>query len=329
MPVIRLTSFNCENLMMRFAFGETSIPRLREKLTMVSDADAANAVDGAFNVLSEDDRTLTAQALASSKSDICALQEVENLVTLTAFHNRYLRRWSRTGYECRILKEGNDSRGIDVAALSRKRPDRIVSHVGLTLNDVGIPLLPGQSPRDPVFRRDCLQLDFTFGETPLTLFICHFKSMHGGRWETRAIRQQEALAVRRLIEREFETPAEANWIVCGDLNDFLEQDGRADTGHGLSPLIRDGFSFDALMMSGLPDLERWTHHYTGDDSYSALDHFLLSPALATKNARPDVSITRHGMPWQASRYQGFRLPGIGWSHPKASDHCPISLTVEL
>lgn len=329
MPVIRLTSFNCENLMMRFAFDKVGIPQLRRKLTMVSDQDAADAVDGAFNVLSEDDRTLTAQALAATGSDICALQEVENLVTLTAFHNRYLRRWSRSGYQSRILREGNDGRGIDVAALSRKRPDDIISHADITLTELGIVPLPEQSALAPVFRRDCLQLEFTFGDTPLTLFVCHFKSMHGGRWETRTIRAQEALGVRRLIERRFDDPAEANWIVCGDLNDFLEKDGKADAGHGLGPLVDGGFALDALMMSDKPALERWTHHYPDEDSYAALDHFLLSPALARKNPRPDMRITRSGLPWRAERYTGMRLPGIGWTAPKASDHCPLTIEFEI
>lgn len=329
MPVIRLTSFNCENLMMRFAFEKVSIPQLREKLTRVSDQEAADAVDGAFDVLSEDDRTLTAQALAASSADICALQEVENLVTLTAFHNRYLRRWSRTGYQSRILREGNDGRGIDVGALSRIRPDEIISHADVTLSDLGIAPLPEQSAHAPAFRRDCLQLEFTIGGRPLTLFICHFKSMHGGRWETRAIRAQESLGVRRLIERRFENAGEANWIVCGDLNDFIEKDGVTDNGHGLGPLLDGGFALDALVMSGRDAMDRWTHHYPGEDSYAALDHFLLSPALAQKNARPDVRITRSGLPWRAERYTGMRLPGIGWTAPKASDHCPLTIEFEI
>lgn len=329
MARLRLTSFNCENLMMRFAFRDVHIPDLRQKLTEVSDPKAAERVDQAFNVLSEDDRTLTAQTLAASTADICLLQEVENLVTLTAFHNRYLRRWSRAGYEHRILAEGNDTRGIDVAALSRIRPVEIVSHADLTLGDLGLSLLPGQSPHDPAFRRDCLRLDFEIERQTLSIFVCHFKSMHGGRWETRPIREQEALAVRRLIERKFEDPATANWLVCGDLNDFLEQDGIPDHGHGLSPLLQNGFARDALMMSGREALDRWTHHYTGDDTYSALDHFFLSPALAEKNARPEMKITRCGMPGRAERYAGFRLPGIGWSFPKASDHCPLSLELTV
>lgn len=135
--------------------------------------------------------------------------------------------------------------------------------------------------------------------------------------------------MRRLIEQRFDDPSKANWVVCGDLNDFLEQDGVPDQEHALGPLVDEGFARDALIMSGMDKMDRWTHHYTGDDSYSALDHFLLSPRLAEKNARPDVTITRCGLPWRAERYKGFRLPGIAWSEPKASDHCPISLSLNF
>jgi endonuclease/exonuclease/phosphatase family metal-dependent hydrolase len=180
-----------------------------------------------------------------------------------------------------------------------------------------------------VFRRDCLRLDFDYAGTPLSIFASHFKSMHGGRWETRAVRQQEALAVRKLIERAFPKPENANWLICGDLNDFLEQDGRPDTGHALGPLVDDGFAVDALMMSDLPAMDRWTHHYPTENSYSALDHILLSPVLAEKNARPEMSITRCGLPWRAERFTGFRLPGIAWSNPKASDHCPLSIELNI
>lgn len=329
MPEITLTTFNTENLMMRFAFNRTNIPDLRDKLTSVSDEDAAEAVDQAFDVLSEDDRTLTAQTLAQSKADFCALQEIENLVTLTAFHNRYLKRWSRKGYGRKVLIEGNDQRGIDVAALSRLPVTQVKSHAHLTLDDLDLTLLPGQSPRDRAFRRDCLEIDLRVGQSTLALFICHFKSMHGGRFETRPIREQESLGVRRLIERRFDDPAAADWIVLGDLNDFLEQDGRPADDHGLAPLIDGNFSIDALMASDTAPHDRWTHHYPKDDTYSALDHILLSPTVFAKNQRPDLSITRIGLPWRTERYEGFRLPGVAWTNPKASDHCPLTIRLAI
>ncbi|MEM8920018.1 MAG: endonuclease/exonuclease/phosphatase family protein, partial [Pseudomonadota bacterium] len=181
MPQITLATFNCENLMMRCDFSGHPISNLARKLTAVSDPGQAEEVDRAFNVLSEDDRTLTAQALAATGADVCCLQEVENLVALTAFHNRYLRRWSRRGYPYRALIEGNDTRGIDVAVLSRAKLTRRVSHAALSFTDLEM-TPPKSVPTDArVFRRDCLEVDVEKQGRRLTLFVCHFKSMNGGR----------------------------------------------------------------------------------------------------------------------------------------------------
>ena len=75
--------------------------------------------------------------------------------------------------------------------------------------------------------------------------------------------------------------------------------------------------------------DRWTHHYNGDDTYGALDHIFLSPALALRNPRPHVRIVRGGTPFRARRYEGARFPGVGWSEPKASDHCPLATTLQF
>jgi hypothetical protein len=68
----------------------------------------------------------------------------------------------------------------------------------------------GLSVNDYAFRRDCLEADILKDGRVLTLFICHFKSMFGGRHKTRAIRQAEAQAVRLLIERRFPIPLPPN-----------------------------------------------------------------------------------------------------------------------
>jgi endonuclease/exonuclease/phosphatase family metal-dependent hydrolase len=323
MPVLRLATFNVENLLMRCDFRAGKIDGLRQKLTGISEQAHAEAVSRVFNVLSEDDRTLTAQALAATRADICALQEVENLVTLTTFHDKYLSRWSAQPYGQHILFEGNDQRGIDVGVLSRVEIAAKQSHAGLRFADLGITPPAKAHRNDHVFRRDCLELDVTKDGQRLTLFVCHFKSMHGGREETRGVRQAEALAVRKLIEARFVDPAAAKWAILGDLNDYLEIDGVEDLTHGLGPLIADGFAVDLAMACIADPLERWSHHYTPLSQYTALDHILVSPALAAENVETDVKYIRAGTPWRSQRHKGYRLQGVGWSNPKASDHCPL------
>lgn len=329
MPILRIATFNVENLLMRCNFKQFAVDGVPQKLDQVSDPAEASRIDEAFNVLSEDDRTLTAQALAATRADVCALQEVENLVTLTAFHNRYLARWIDRPFPNRILHEGNDGRGIDVALLSRARVISHRSHAEETFGSLGLKPPKGKSSDSRVFRRDCLEVDIEKDGHVLTLYVCHFKSMHGGRMKTRAIRQQEAQAVRAIIERRFSNPSSSEWIILGDLNDYLEIDGTHVDDHGLGPLIDDGFAVDLAPMVISDGFERWSHHYAHKDTYSALDHMLLSPVLAGLNQKASAAYVRAGVPWRSTRHNGWRLPGVGWSNPKASDHCPFAATIEF
>ena len=329
MAELKIATFNCENLLMRCDFSQAGIAGAARKLTAVTTSDVADRVDDVFNVLSEDDRTLTAQALAATRADLCALQEVENLVTLTAFHNRYLMRWSPHPYPTRILHEGNDSRGIDVALLSRIPVIREISHAARTYDDLGVTPPKGVPGNSRAFRRDCLEVDVLRDGKSLTVFICHFKSMHGGRQETRKIRAAEARSVRALIEQRFHDPANADWIILGDLNDYTELDGIPVHDHGLNAWTEDGFAID-LAQETVPDpLMRWSHYYPRHKTYAALDHIFLSPRMARINRQSSTRYIRAGAPWRCQRHTGYRLPGVGWSNPKASDHCPLVATIHF
>ena len=66
-----------------------------------------------------------------------------------------------------------------------------------------------------------------------------------------------------------------------------------------------------------------------DDAYSQLDHILLSPALWRANQDKRPTIGRAGQPYRASRYTGPRYPRIGFDRPKASDHCPIVMELDV
>jgi len=99
--------------------------------------------------------------------------------------------------------------------------------------------------------------------------------------------------------------------------------------HALEPLLGDGFAIDVLKAYQPDPRERWTHHYAGDDIYAALDHIFLSPALAAKNTEAHPRIVRAGQPLRAERAGERRFPGVGWRIPKASDHCPLSVSLNL
>jgi hypothetical protein len=253
-------------------------------------------------------------------------------------------------YENIAVLEGNDGRGIDVGVLSRRRFNRVTTHRDKTFGQLGA-WLPGLeayrerrdgqfvafTPQDRVFKRDCLEVEFLIGGVSFTLFVCHLKSMSDGREASRVMREAEATAIRRIVSDRFGgRPEGANWAICGDFNDFSEIDGderlvSLRTGEaspaGVGPLLDERFAHNVLRR--LPPQERWTTYHAPDDAYVQLDYILLSPALAARNpeVRPDV--IRIGQPWRAARYGGYRLPRIGWERPKASDHCPVAVTLEI
>jgi endonuclease/exonuclease/phosphatase family metal-dependent hydrolase len=250
-------------------------------------------------------------------------------------------------YDERIVIEGNDGRGIDIGLLS-KLPVQVTSHAARSFDELGVwsaelaayrETIDGRertyTPADRLFRRDCLEIDVDTGGAPLTVFACHLKSMAPERSRTRVLRQAEALGVRRLIEARFgPRVADANWLVCGDMNDYAEIDGAPEldaTGrqvpHGLGPLLDGGFAVN--LVARRPPLDRWTTYYAPLDLYTQLDFILASPALARANPDAVPEVIRGGQPYRARRHEGPRFPRVGWDRPKASDHCPVVVELEV
>ena len=267
----------------------------------------------------------------------------------------------RTGYAYARVIKGNDGRGIDVGVLSRKPLLRVTSHAHWTYRDFGLwtPDLAGAldgerrhrdddrgrpSANDRIFRRDCLEVDIDVGGgKSVTLFVCHFKANPPHREATYPIRLAEAKAVRRIIQTRFgKGAADAAWVICGDLNDYVEIDGDStmpdlmtgqSTRSALAALLEaaDGhppFAYDANQLIADPRA-RWTSYFPRDDVYCQLDHILLSPALWRANQDKVPKIGRAGQPYRAVRYTGPRYPRAGFDRPKASDHCPIVMELEV
>ena len=195
------------------------------------------------------DRRLTAKLLHEIDADVIALQEVFDLATLDYFHDTYLLPTGLKPYSHRICLPGNDGRGLDVALLSRRHVGSVTSHATLTLSQLGLEPPKGTNPTLPVFRRDCLMV--TVGK--LTLFVCHFKSAYPDPKAAWITRRLEALATRRIIERSFDPPDQALWLIIGDLNEPDTSD--ADGDRAIAPL-EGTFSVD--LMQRLPQPDRWT-----------------------------------------------------------------------
>lgn len=370
---IKISTFNIENLFTRFDFNGFSDSRSKKYLPPVAqflgdfaDQDGDLSKFGDFKRLLEaasisqddDKRQHSALAMAAVDAEIYCLQEVDSALALERFRDAYFKKASPDYYPQIILHEGNDRRGIDVAALSREiRPLMSKSHAwytpswlgNKTIRDAFIAKYPkikkGIDSRQRIFRRDCLELEYRKGAKELTIFNCHFKSMGGGREKSIGTRQLEALTVREIIKRKFPDPASANWVIVGDMNDYRMQikvsakigaDGKfketikhlnPSQASGLDPLLDNEFSYNVMEM--LPENERWTHYYSGDRTKTQLDYVLVSPALKNSIKGKPV-IVRSGQPIRVPNTDDIRrYPRIGHDRPKASDHCPVQVTIKI
>lgn len=317
----------------------------------------------------DDIRQITAQAINELDADILCLQEVESLDVLDRFNEQYLRKTPRGAYAHAYLVEGNDRRGIDVAVMAREGfPLSVRSHRHLRVRELKEldywrqrlgPDLNEYNDRNPeklnrtVFNRDCLEVRLEAPGASLTILNCHMKSMAPDRSRTRAERLIESIAVRQIVEERFPDPAKAQWLVVGDMNDHDEQiiarqlRGVGDKaapgeierggfalkrqpapGSGLVPLLEKGFSEDLLQRLSDP-LDRWTHYWAEGNAFSALDRILASRALARRNQAAVPRIVRSGLPYRVPCVAVARYPRVGWDRPKASDHCPVAVELEV
>lgn len=302
---VRIGTFNTENLFARFRFkdGISQDDIRREKWTV----DATR-----FIPFSGGKERITAQAMGAIRADILGLQEIENMDTLKAFVRQFRQFLPEGGYPYPLVIDGNDRRLIDVGLLSRFPIDCIRTH---------------QFERTPdghhfIFSRDCLEIDVRLPDGKiLTVFVNHFKSMHEGRSETMHIRQAQAQRLVDILkERYGDDPGQAAWVVLGDLNDYRPSPA-------LDPLLKQPWLENVV--ERLRPEQQWTHYYAGNDEYNQLDFLLLSKSLADANPNAIPVIERRGLPKRASQFTLPRFEGVGSSFPKASDHCPVVIEIEV
>ena len=366
---LRVGTFNVENLLTRHRFepGGRTETAAAMSLFHFPRADERDAVERSLAVALEDDkRQMTALAIAEAQADLWMLQEVDSLASLQAFFANYVHRIADHRYGHFTLVDGNDRRNIDIGFAARRDlfgagQVTFRSHKDLTFAEAGVHdrelAMLGIGAHGKVFARDCLEIQLSFGGRRLSLFGCHFKSMNNGgddgREMTLPVRRAEAQAVKWLVKQRFGGGwREANWIVLGDLNGYRHSLGPlaepVDEGaSGIEPLL-DDFATDP--MQTLPVHERWTHfrRYWSDkeerlvDSHMPLDRILLSPSLARANPEPTMRLIRSGLPYRVPLDPrapdrsmaklatcADRYPRVGWDRPKASDHCPVTINLDI
>ncbi|UVC06678.1 endonuclease [Rhizobium sp. TH2] len=365
----RIGTFNIENLLTRFDFtgfrNQLRGDRVLRLYAIGNEAAYQRMEEARMISLTDDTRQLTALAIAEADADIICLQEVESLEALNAFEFGYLYRMMGEGYRQKYLIEGNDSRGIDVAVMMREttRDGEPIEFVGIrthattTFQEFGLfepSLADTEKPDDKIFRRDCLEIDVRIGGRPLTIYALHLKSMNSprdgldGRVATMPLRTAEARAVRHIIEARFggEHAAAKNFVICGDMNDYQEKlvvSGSKREGFTFTPMRGEQSALDVFSADGFaenavarrPENDRWTlFHARGliERHLCQLDYIWLSRGLAEANPKAVPDIIRNGQPYRTPFPPGQdveRFPRIGWDRPKASDHCPVVIELEI
>lgn len=367
--VLRIATFNAENLLSRFDFSGFDREHRQDRVNRLYDAKNKAQYEqmeiARIVSLTDDTRQLTALAIADTDADIICMQEVEDIDTLSSFERGYLYKMVGEGYRQKYLAEGNDRRGIDVGVMMREQTRdgqeiefiRMQSHAHVTYQDFDLftdELAEKYNPKDRVFKRDCLEIDVLVGGKLLTIYVVHFKSMGparngmDGKAYTMPVRQAEAKAVRRIIEKRFgkgETD-DKRFVICGDMNDYKERvvvKGDRRSGFQFNVELEEHSAIDTFLSDGFTEnvmlrrdeLDRWTVYHTRGPEVQhlcQLDYILLSPALAKSSGNEQPKIVRAGQPWRTVFPGGQdveRYPRIGWDRPKASDHCPVVMSINI
>jgi endonuclease/exonuclease/phosphatase family metal-dependent hydrolase len=188
-----------------------------------------------------------AAVLERLDADLVLLEEVENAAVLA-------RLAARAGYSAARLVDGNDPRGVDVAALSRLPLRAYLSHAG-ELGPDGRRLWP----------RDCVEILAEAGGRRLVLVGTHLSSALS---DDGTRRRWQAARLREIADGALAEDAAALVLAGGDLND-------TPVSASLEPLLADGAWLDAAP-AGEPTWE-------GPSAAARLDYLLLAahdrPAL--------------------------------------------------
>ena len=245
----------------------------------------------------------TAKVLKTAKADIQCLVEVESADTLKMFNT------DRLGsiFSDRIVIDGNDPRGIDIALGSRKKYPIVTARTNIFARDGN-----GRT----VFSRDCLEVELELpGNRNLFVLVNHFKAKDATPETSDAKRKAQAAEVSRILRERYDLKKQYV-IVAGDLND--EPDSAP-----LKPLFATPGLRNVLDVVGHPKDDRWTYYYGKDKAFNVIDYLLVSEALSKRVEA--AGLERRGMFDLAKLTGGTQssFPGLTNWKLAGSDHALV------
>ncbi|MES2692527.1 MAG: endonuclease/exonuclease/phosphatase family protein [Verrucomicrobiota bacterium] len=178
-----------------------------------------------------------------------------------------------------------------VAIISRRPLKAVTTHMDLQFKYLG---------GTETVKRGLLEATITTETGDITLFAVHLKSRITERPDDpgSALRRAgEATAVRDRILKRFPNPAEARFIILGDCND-----NRAS--RPLEALQKRGKTEIAVLLRATDSRgEVWSHYFRKEESYSRVDHILISPGLKAAVSTVAARIYDHEATRQASDHR--------------------------
>lgn len=204
---------------------------------------------------------MTAKVIEDVKADVLAVVEAEDRIALKRFNDQLLKELD-AAYDCIMLIDGNDERGIDVGLMTKQGIDigAVVSHVDDSTDGVRI------------FSRDCPEFTIRDGEKSLLIMVNHFKSKgFGTPAVSNARRKAQAARVREIYELR-KSEGINDIVIVGDLNDTPDSDP-------LSPLLGDDSDLRDITEHPAFESDGRPGTYANGTASNKIDYVLLSPAL--------------------------------------------------
>ncbi len=192
------------------------------------------------------------------------------------------------------LIDGNDPRGIDVGAMTKVKPDQVVSHKGEFF------VLEGTNGPKYSYARDCLEVHLTIAGKKVVLLGVHFRSKGGGDGsaDDPDKRLAEAQHTRSIADALLASDPALLLIVLGDFND-------TPGSPPVDAVTAGGFLDAASQVT--PASDQYSFVFQGDKEL--LDHQISSPSMA-KLLTADAAKILH-------------RAGVDDDSAAGSDHAPL------
>ncbi|RYC15283.1 endonuclease/exonuclease/phosphatase family protein [Ciceribacter ferrooxidans] len=256
---------------------------------------------------SEEQIRFTGKVIKEVEPDIQCFVEVESAGTLARFNTDILNSW----FKDKIVVDGNDPRGIDVALASRALyPIRTAKTNVFARDSEGV-----------IFSRDCLEVEIDIDGRSLYILVNHFKAKDATPAVSDHKRMRQAKEVAQILKTRYDLSKDLV-LVAGDFND------EPDSGP-LEPLLAAPELTNVLDVLDWPADDRWTYYYGKKHERNAIDYILVSDALKPFVKR--AGFERRGIAGLDEITGGAEssFPGITSWKLAASDHAALWVELDL